>query len=101
VQNLYKHIRTIHQRQVTRCDYCGSVFRNAESARKHVLKLHRNDLTLGHGLSSVEPAVVESGGDHLKPALTVPEVVVATVGSPPSSSSNPSQTFSISLEQLM
>lgn len=57
VQNLYKHIRTIHQRQVSRCDYCGSVFRNAESARKHVLKMHRNDLSQGRGLSMVEPMV--------------------------------------------
>lgn len=97
VQNLYKHIRTIHQRQVTRCDYCGSVFRNAESARKHVLKLHRNDLALGHGLSSVEPSVVESGGDHLNSALISPEAVVATVDSP----SNTSQNLSISLEKLM
>jgi len=86
VQNLYKHIRTIHQRQVTRCDYCGSVFRNAESARKHVLKLHRNDLILGHGLSSVEPSVVKSGGDHLNSALISPEAVVATVDSPSNTS---------------
>lgn len=59
LQNLYKHIRTIHQRQVSRCDYCGSVFRNAESARKHVLKMHRNDLGPGLGLSMLEP--IESG----------------------------------------
>ncbi|ROT74581.1 hypothetical protein C7M84_006916 [Penaeus vannamei] len=44
-------------RQVSRCDYCGSVFRNAESARKHVLKMHRNDLSQGRGLSMVEPMV--------------------------------------------
>lgn len=59
LQNLYKHIRTIHQRQVSRCDYCGSVFRNAESARKHVLKLHRKDLGHGLGLSMLKP--IESG----------------------------------------
>lgn len=58
LQNLYKHIRTIHQRQVSRCDCCGSVFRNAESARKHVLKMHRNDL--GRGLSRLEPVVSSS-----------------------------------------
>lgn len=57
LQNLYKHIRTTHQRQVSRCDYCGSVFRNAESARKHVLKMHRNDLSYGCGLSRLEPVV--------------------------------------------
>lgn len=57
LQNLYKHIRTIHQRQVSRCDYCGSVFRNAESARKHVLKMHRYDLSHGRGLSMLEPVV--------------------------------------------
>lgn len=59
LQNLYKHIRTIHQRQVSRCDHCGSVFRNAESARKHVLKMHRKDLGQGLGLSMLEP--IESG----------------------------------------
>ncbi|XP_063862600.1 broad-complex core protein isoforms 1/2/3/4/5-like isoform X7 [Scylla paramamosain] len=60
LQNLYKHIRTIHQRQVSRCDHCGSVFRNAESARKHVLKMHRKDLGQGLGLSMLEP--MESSG---------------------------------------
>lgn len=60
LQNLYKHIRTIHQRQVSRCDHCGTVFRNAESARKHVLKMHRKDLGQGLGLSMLEP--MESRG---------------------------------------
>ncbi|XP_076056935.1 uncharacterized protein LOC143034569 isoform X8 [Oratosquilla oratoria] len=58
VQNLYKHIRTIHQRQVTRCDHCGSIFRNAESARKHVLKMHGNDKSAGKGLSMVDDPLV-------------------------------------------
>ena len=60
LQNLYKHIRTIHQRQVSRCDHCGSVFCNAESARKHVLKMHRKGLAQGFGLSMLEPK--ESSG---------------------------------------
>lgn len=64
LQNLYKHIRTIHQRQVSRCDYCGSVFRNAESARKHVLKMHRKDLGHGPGLSMLEP-IESSSWSHI------------------------------------
>ena len=67
LQNLYKHIRTIHQRRCTKCDTCGSVFRNAESARKHVLKHHRYSNSTGTGFSTVVsvdtnvPAVAASG----------------------------------------
>ncbi|XP_068202244.1 broad-complex core protein isoforms 1/2/3/4/5-like isoform X5 [Palaemon carinicauda] len=79
LQNLYKHIRTIHQRQVSRCDHCGSVFRNAESARKHVLKMHRNDLSPHRGLSMVEPVV--SGNWNQSTCTTATTTTTTTTSS--------------------
>ncbi|XP_071517891.1 uncharacterized protein [Panulirus ornatus] len=83
LQNLYKHIRTIHQRQVSRCDYCGSVFRNAESARKHVLKMHRNDVSQGRGLSMLEPVVSGSWTDSTFTTTTTTSTTFTSSSSSP------------------
>lgn len=80
LQNLYKHIRTIHQRQESRCDYCGSVFRNAESARKHVLKLHREDIGHGLGLSKLEP-LENSSWSHTGCCAASPHTITNIINS--------------------